>query len=106
MELDYQTIFRELNKEKIDYLVVRELAVNFHGIPRMTYHIDLMILLDPGNIRKLVSKLLNWGYRSRAPVNPDDLADEKKRASWIQKKNMKAFTFHNEIQPIGEKEKT
>jgi len=102
MELDYQTIFQGLNKENIDYLVVGGLAVNFHGIPRMTYDIDLMIHLDPENIRKLVSTFVNWGYRPRVPVNPEDLADEKKRNSWIQDKNMKAFTFYNESQPISE----
>ena len=102
MELDYQTIFEGLNKENIDYLVVGGLAVNFHGIPRMTYDIDLMIHLESENILKLVSKFANWGYRPRVPVNPEDLADEKKRNSWIQDKNMKAFTFYNEDQPIGE----
>lgn len=102
MELDYKTIFEELNEEHIDYLVVGGLAVNFHGIPRMTYDIDLMIHLDSANILKLVSKFLNWGYRPRVPVNPEDLADEKKRRNWIQNKNMKAFTFYNERQPIGE----
>ena len=50
MELDYKAIFKELNEAGIDYLVVGGLAVNFHGIPRMTYDIDLMILPEPGNI--------------------------------------------------------
>ena len=55
--LDYQTIFKKLNQKKIDYLVVGGLAVNFHGIPRMTYDLDLMILLEPNNI-------LNSGFLS------------------------------------------
>jgi hypothetical protein len=33
------------------------LAVNFHDVPRMAYDIDLMILLEPENILKLVTKL-------------------------------------------------
>ena len=102
MELDYLTIFKELNQLKVDYLVVGGLAVNFHGIPRMTYDIDIMILLEPKNILKLVSKLRNWGYRSKAPVDPRDLADEAKRNWWIQDKGMKAFNFYSETLPIGE----
>lgn len=102
MELDYKAIFEELNEENIDYLVVGGLAVNFHGIPRMTYDIDLMINLDSANILKLVSKFVKWGYRPRVPVNPEDLANEKKRNNWIKNRNMKAFTFYNERQPIGE----
>jgi hypothetical protein len=75
----------------IDYLVVGGLAVNFHGVPRMTYDIDLMILLQPENILKLVSQLTRWGYKPKTPVDPRDLADEKKRNSWIGDKGMKAL---------------
>jgi predicted nucleotidyltransferase len=101
-ELDYQQIFRELNEAQIDYLVIGGLAVNLHGIPRMTYDIDFMILLEDGNIRKLVRKLGKWGYRPRVPVNPEDLADGKNREGWIRDKNMKAFSFYNDTQPISE----
>jgi len=76
--LDYQIIFKELNKLKVDYLVVGGLAVNFHGIPRMTYDIDLMILLERQNILRSVAKITQWGYKPKIPVDPQDLADEKK----------------------------
>ena len=102
MDLDYKAIFKELNTEKIDYVVVGGLAVNFHGIPRMTYDIDLLIQLEPKNILKVISKLKAWGYRPRAPVNPEDLANAEKRTSWIRDKGMKAFSFHSDREPIGE----
>jgi hypothetical protein len=102
MELDYQTIFKQLNGLGIDYLVVGGLAVNFHGVPRMTYDIDLMILLEPENILKLVTKLTQWGYRPKIPIDPKDLANETKRNSWAQEKGMKALNFYSEILPIGE----
>jgi hypothetical protein len=102
MDLDYLTIFKELNQLKVDYLVVGGLAVNFHGIPRMTYDIDLMIRLDSRNILEMVSKLTKWGYTPKVPVDPRDLADEAKRNLWIQDKGMKAFNFFSETLPIGE----
>lgn len=102
MELDYKVIFKELNELEIDYLVIGGLAVNFHGVPRMTYDIDLIILLEPDNIRRLVAKLTKWGYKPKVPVNPQDLADELKRNSWIQDKGMKAFNFYSENLPVGE----
>jgi len=102
MELDFQSIFKELNTQKIDYLVVGGLAVNFHGVPRMTYDIDLMILLQQENISKFVTKVTDWGYRPKIPVNPMDLADEAKRKSWVQEKRMKAINFYSETLPIGE----
>jgi len=102
MELDFKTIFKELNDIGIDYLVIGGLAVNFHGIPRMTYDIDLMILLQPDNIRKLVAKLTQWGYKPKLPVDPYDIADESRRNDWIRDKGMKAFNFYSEKLPIGE----
>ena len=102
MELDYRGIFKELNKLKIDYLVVGGLAVNFHGVPRMTYDVDLMILLQEENIKKLVAKLTDWGYRPKVPVDPIELAYDAKRNSWIKEKGMKAMNFYSEKAPIGE----
>lgn len=102
MELDFQSIFKELNKQKIDYLVVGGLAVNLHGVPRMTYDIDIMILLEAKNVSKLTTKLTNWGYRPKVPINPMELADETKRNSWVQEKGMKAVNFYSDKLPIGE----
>jgi len=102
MELDFQTIFKDLNDLGIDYLVVGGLAVNFHGVPRMTYDIDLMVLLEPKNILKLVTKITEWGYQPKIPIDPRDLADQAKRNSWIFEKGMKALNFYSEILPIGE----
>jgi predicted nucleotidyltransferase len=102
MTLDYRTIFKDMNEAGVDYMLVGGLAVNFYGIPRMTYDVDLMIALNPENILKLVSRLSDWGYQPRVPVNPKDLADEKKRRIWIREKNMKAFSFYHEKEAIGE----
>lgn len=102
MYLDYKEIFRGLNESRIDYLVVGGLAVNFHGIPRMTYDLDLMLLLEPANILKMIDQLTQWGYRPRAPVDPRGLADPAKREAWVAEKGMKAFSLVNPSSPIGE----
>jgi len=44
----------------------------------------LMLLLEPDNILKMIDKLKKWGYRPRAPVDPQGLADEATRKSWIR----------------------
>lgn len=102
MELDYKTIFKELNEVEIDYLVIGGLAVNLFGVPRLTYDIDLMIDLSSENIRKLIEKLTQWGYKPKIPVDPMDLADELTRNKWIEERGMKAFSFFSEKLPIGE----
>jgi predicted nucleotidyltransferase len=102
MTLDYRTLFKEMNEADVDYMLIGGLAVNFYGIPRMTYDLDLMIALNSMNVLKLLSRLSEWGYKPRAPVNPNDLADEKKRGNWIREKHMKAFSFYHEKEAIGE----
>jgi predicted nucleotidyltransferase len=102
MELDFHSIFKRLNKQKIDYLIVGGLAVNLHGVPRMTYDIDIMISLEAKNVSKLITKLTNWGYRPKVPINPMELADETKRNFWVQEKGMKALNFYSDKLPIGE----
>jgi predicted nucleotidyltransferase len=102
MTLDYRTIFKNMNEAGVDYIIVGGLAVNFYGVPRMTYDLDLMIDLNPENILKLVSRFSAWGYQPRAPVDPRDLADEKKKIVWIQEKNRKAFSFYHDKEAIGE----
>jgi len=99
MELDYKTIFKELNDNGIDYLVVGGLAVNLFGVPRLTYDIDLMIHMDSENIKKLILKLTQWGYKPKIPVDPLEFADEEKRNSWISEKGMKAFNLFSEYLP-------
>ena len=102
MDLDFENIFKELGAEGIDFVVVGGVAVNLHGIPRMTYDIDLMILLEKENIEKVVKKLQSLGYRPRVPVSPEDLADKGVRETWIREKNMKAFSFQSANQAIAE----
>ncbi len=93
--LDYLGIFRELNNREIKYIVVGGMAVNFHGIPRATYDIDLLLYLEDRNLKKFLILLKEWGFRPRVPVDIMDFADKKKRQDWIKNKNMKAFNLIN-----------
>jgi hypothetical protein len=93
--LDYLGIFKELNRKKIKYIVVGGMAVNFHGIPRTTYDIDLLLYLEDKNLNKFLRLLKSWGFKPKVPVDIMDFADKNKRAVWIKNKNMKAFNLYN-----------
>ena len=93
--LDYLGIFKEFNAKKIKYLVVGGLAVNFYGIPRMTYDIDILLSLDDENVHAFLGLMKKWDFKPKAPVNMTDFADQVKRKDWIANKNMKAFNFVN-----------
>ncbi|MCM8798772.1 MAG: hypothetical protein NC821_04850, partial [Candidatus Omnitrophica bacterium] len=100
--LDYLAIFKKLNNEKIKYIVVGGVAVNFWGVPRMTYDIDLLLYLEENNLVKFLSLMKKWGFRPKLPVEIMDFADKNKRENWIKNKNMKAFTFINPNWAISE----
>ncbi|MBL7131175.1 MAG: nucleotidyl transferase AbiEii/AbiGii toxin family protein [Candidatus Omnitrophica bacterium] len=100
--LDYLSIFKELNKKKIKYIVVGGMAVNFHGVPRMTYDIDLLVDLDNKNLRKFLSLMKEWNFKPMVPVDIMDFVKKSKREDWIKNKNMKAFNLKNPNWAISE----
>jgi tRNA nucleotidyltransferase/poly(A) polymerase len=89
----YEKVFRALNKAGVRYLVAGGIAVNLHGIPRMTQDLDIIVELTPANVRKLVKVLTLLGYRCKLPVNPELISDPAIRHQWINEKNMKVFNF-------------
>jgi len=100
--LGYVDIARKLNEASVRYVVVGGVAVNMHGVPRMTYDLDLLVDMEDGNLRTLLGILDGWGFRPRVPVNALDLADGRKRTEWIREKGMKAFNLVNEQWALSE----
>lgn len=91
----YEEIFRELNKKKIDYVVVGGVAVVLHGVVRLTADLDLMVHLDEKNLAKFVEVMNELGYRPRVPVKAESFVDPENRKSWIEEKNMRVFSFYH-----------
>jgi len=100
--LDYLAIFKRLNEKGIRYIVVGGVAVNLHGIPRMTYDIDLLLDIEDKNIEKFIKLLKDWKFKPKVPVDIKDFAKKTKRDEWIKNKNMKAFNLVNPQWAISE----
>lgn len=98
----YEDVFRELNKARVRYLVIGGVAVNLHGVPRMTADLDLMVDVTDANLARLVGIFDRLGYKPRAPVQALNLADAQKRKEWVEEKHMSAFTFWNPSVPYEE----
>lgn len=98
----YEQIFKCLNNAKVKYLVAGGMAVNLHGIPRVTQDLDILVDLSPDNIKNLAEALKGIGFFPRVPVNPLLIADPNVRNEWITKKNMKVFCFYNGKMPMYE----
>lgn len=89
----YQTLFVQLRKQNIKYLVAGGFAVNFHQIQRATVDLDLIVHLEQSNVLKFVRLMEELGYIPNIPVNAQELADPDKRASWIADKGLMVFSF-------------
>ena len=100
--LDYLAIFAKLNEAEVRYVVAGGMAVNLHGIPRMTYDIDLVLEMEDENLERFAGLMREWGFKPKAPVDVMDLADREQREDWIENKAMKAFNLVNSEWAISE----
>jgi hypothetical protein len=91
-------VLQALNDARVRYLVVGGVAVVLHGHLRTTADLDLVVQLEPENIRRALAALGGAGFRPRAPVRMEDFADEEIRSSWIADKSLEVFSlWHPEM---------
>lgn len=88
-----QAVIRALDEAGVRFLVVGGVAVNAHGYRRFTADLDLVIGLDPANVRAAFEALASVGYRPRVPVTVDQFADRDLRTRLIAEKEMQVLQF-------------
>lgn len=59
---------------KVEFLLVGGYALAFHGAPRFTEDINLMVLVSPGNADKLFHVLSEFGF-GEAGITRDDFLE-------------------------------
>jgi len=94
-----KAIVEALNGAGVRYLVAGGLAVVAHGYLRYTKDVDLVIQLQPDNIRRAFKALGGLGYRPRVPVTAEQFADAANRERWIREKGMKVFQLWSDGHP-------
>lgn len=91
----YLDIFKALEDHKVRYLLVGGLAMNLHGVPRMTMDVDLVIALDTDNLEKLINAATSLQLQPVLPLALTDLLDPAKRNHWRKDLNMIAFALRS-----------
>ena len=89
----FKKVFAELNKQKVKYIVVGGIAVNLYGYARFTGDLDILLLLDEKNLKKMDLAMKKLKYTERLPVSILELKDKKKVKKWLKEKNLRAFSF-------------
>jgi acetolactate synthase regulatory subunit len=51
-----------LNSNKVEYLVVGAFAVAYHGYPRYTGDLDILIRVTPENIQRVLRSISQFGF--------------------------------------------
>ena len=96
----YVELLRALQEARIRYAVVGGLAVVLHGVPRMTFDLDLAVDPADDNMLALVGVLAHGGYCPRVPEPLEKLADPAARASWRAERNMLAFNVRHPLRNL------
>jgi predicted nucleotidyltransferase len=91
-----------LNDAGVDYVVVGGVAVVLRGHARMTVDLDLALDLTTDNITAALHVLKTQGLVPRLPVPPEQFADPDIRRSWVEQRNLVAFTLHDPSDALRE----
>lgn len=89
----YVELFRQLDADKVRYMVVGGLAMKLLGVPRSTMDVDLVLALDEDNLRHFLATAKNLGLRPVAPVVLEDILNPAKRRRWRDEKGVVAFAL-------------
>ena len=91
-----------LDRAEVDTVVVGGVAVVLRGHARMTVDLALALDLAPGNVLAVLDVLTNAGLVPRLPVPAAQFADADVRRSWVEERNLIAFTLHDVNDPLRE----
>lgn len=95
----FNEVFNALIKNDVRFVIAGGVALNLLGVPRFTADIDLIVELEKENILRLAECMTKLGFKPKVPVKPEAFADPKNRAEWIEKKNMRVFSFQHPSRP-------
>jgi hypothetical protein len=75
-------------------------ALVLHGVVRFTADLDLIVDLEPENLKRFIRTMTELGYGPRNPVKAEGLLDQATRAQWHREKGMEVFSSHDASQPM------
>jgi hypothetical protein len=101
-ERPYLHLFRGLQAGQVAYAVAGGFAVVLHGVPRMTFDLDIVVDDGDANMQRLVSVLEQEGFRPRLPVALRELAVAQVRRGWTEQRNLIAFTLLHPVHVMEE----
>ncbi len=66
-------VFASFQRHDVKYVVIGGIASILHGVPRATFDLDLLILSDKDNARRMLAALLEAGLGTASLTTPEEL---------------------------------
>lgn len=95
LKLFYLDLFKALEEHEVSYLLIGGLAMNLHGIPRMTMDVDIVLILENKNLSAFIAAAQSLGLQPEIPVMLEDLKNPSARKNWVTDKNLIALPLKN-----------
>lgn len=64
IQADFRELLELLNVHNVDYLIVGGYALAFHGVPRLTGDLDILVKPAPENAKRIMKALDEFGFGS------------------------------------------
>lgn len=94
-----ERVLTALEREGVRYLVVGGVAVVLHGYLRTTVDLDLVVQLEPENVRRAIRAFQALGFEPRVPVPMEAFGDVEERGRWVREKNARVFSLWHPDEP-------
>jgi len=73
IQQDFKDMLVSFNARRVEYVIVGSQALAFHGAPRYTGDIDLLIKPDESNAQKVLAALADFGFAD-LDISPADIS--------------------------------
>lgn len=71
VQQDFKELCKLFNAHNVDYIIIGTYALAFHGVPRYTGGIDILVRADTENAKRILNALNDFGFSS-LELNVDD----------------------------------
>src|SRR6202044_2839890 len=88
----FEKLLAALAGNEIDFAGGGGLAVFFNGYPRLTLDVDILVNDSPGNLRKLLDCLANWGEGWARDLKLEDFTPEPGAIRVMEEFDLDIFT--------------
>ena len=77
IQQDFKELLELFNKHNVEYVIVGAYALAFHGCPRYTGDLDILVKHDQGNATRIIEAIKEFGFES-LNLTVEDFTSEKR----------------------------